>query len=69
VSALRKKMPSSSPLRTSADSNPTLGIDVGTRPALARRYDDAHERWSPLYSLVRLVPGTGPILNPSDSMS
>jgi len=34
-----------------------------------RRYDDAHERWSPLYSLVRQAPHTASTFNPSDSMS
>lgn len=39
------------------------------RPALVRRYNDAHERWSPLYSLVRQAPGIAPTFNTSDSMS
>jgi xylulokinase len=39
------------------------------RAALVRRYDEAHERWSPLYSLVRQAPHTGSTFNPSDSMS
>ena len=39
------------------------------RPALVRRYDDAHLRWSALYSLVRQAPGPAPTFNTSDSVS
>jgi xylulokinase len=30
------------------------------RPPLVRRYDDAHERWSTLYRLLRQVPAAAP---------
>jgi xylulokinase len=30
------------------------------RPALVRRYDEAHDRWSDLYPLMRRFPGTAP---------
>ena len=39
------------------------------RPALARRYDEAHARWSTLYSVVREVPGAAPALTSSDPLS
>ena len=39
------------------------------RPALVRRYDDAHLRWSALYSLVRQAPGPAPTFNTSEPVS
>ncbi|HUG25577.1 xylulokinase [Piscinibacter sp.] len=38
------------------------------RPALVRRYDEAHAGWSQLYSLVRRAPGPLPVFNASDSV-
>ncbi|HEY0857516.1 MAG TPA: xylulokinase [Albitalea sp.] len=37
------------------------------RPALVRRYDDAHTGWSQLYSLVRRTPDPAPAFTVSDS--
>jgi xylulokinase len=39
---------------------PRAGRVFEPRPGLARRYDEAHQRWSALYSLVRQAPGTAP---------
>lgn len=39
------------------------------RPALVQRCDDAHARWSQLYSLVRQAPGAAPTFTASDPVS
>ncbi|HEX6707182.1 MAG TPA: xylulokinase [Albitalea sp.] len=39
---------------------PRAGRVFEPRPELAGRYDEAHRRWSGLYSLVRQVPGSAP---------
>jgi xylulokinase len=37
-------------------ARPRAGRVFEPRPALVRRYDDAHARWSDLYGLVRRAP-------------
>lgn len=48
---------------------PRAGCTFEPRPALVRRYDDAHVRWSSLYSLVRQAPAAAPALTEPDLAS
>ena len=45
---------------------PRAGRLFEPRPTLVQRYDEAHARWSGLYSLVRQAPGTAPAFTDPD---